>query len=270
MLKKRVEKRVVEKPKEDEPIRKPNPVVVVRPKEGVQVEDVRAELRKKVDARHLNVKRGTSGKDGEVVIALKDEESVKLLKENVEKNMGGQYDVNIRENLKPTIKLIGMSEEWNDEELKGTLVDQNEAFDNLKHFKLCRTYCNQKLRFNNVSVIIELDAETFTRVMNEERLNCGWDRCRVVDGLQVMRCYRCCAFNHKSKDCKASTPSCPICSENHLVQECKSNSKECVNCKKMNSVRNLSLDTDHAAWDEKCPVYQRQLKQRKSFVDYSK
>lgn len=57
-----------------------------------------------------------SGKSGEVVIALKDEQSVELLKENVEKNMGGLYDVNVRESIKQISKLIGMSEEMNDQE----------------------------------------------------------------------------------------------------------------------------------------------------------
>lgn len=271
VLKKRVEKSVVDNdPKKDEPIQKPNPVVIVRPKTGVQVEDVRSELRKKVDARNLNVARVSSGKNGEVVIALKDEESVELLKEKVKENMGGRYEVSVRENLKPTIKLIGMSEAMDEEDLKETLVDQNEAFSNLGHFKLCKTYCNRKLRYNNVSAIVELDAETFSKVMQEEKLNCGWDRCRVVDGLQVTRCYRCCAFNHKSKDCKAETPTCPVCSENHQVQECKSSSKQCVNCKKMNAERNLKHDMNHAAWGEICPVYQRHFEQRKSLVDYSK
>lgn len=270
VLKMSAGKRATEQPKKDKPLQKPNPVVVVKPKTGVQVEDVRAELRKKVDARHLNVKRVTSGKNGEVVIALQDDQSVKLLKENVAKNMGGLYDVDVRENLRPTVRLIGMSDEMDEEELKGTLVDQNEAFANLKHFKLRKTYCNNKLRFNNSSAIIELDAETYKRVLQEEKLNCGWDRCRVVDGLQVTRCYNCCAFNHKSKDCKAVSPKCPVCSGNHLVNECQSSSKECANCKKMNIERKLKLDTNHAAWSASCPVYLRQLEQRRSLVDFSK
>lgn len=270
VVKIRPEQRVLEKPMSEIPKRKPDPVVVIKPKPGVQVEDVRAELRKKVDARHLNVKRVASGKAGEAVIALKDEKSVLLLKENVEKNMGGLYEVNVRESLKPTIKLIGMSDEMDEQELKETLVDQNEAFVNLKHFRLCKTYCNQKLQFNSISAIIELDAETFNKVMLEEKLNCGWDRCRVFDGLNVTRCYNCCAFNHKSKDCKSASPKCPICSGDHLVNECQSKSRECANCNKMNTDRKLRLDTNHAAWSVTCPVYQRQLEQRKSRVDYSK
>lgn len=44
---------------------------------------------------------------------------MKLLKENVAKNMGDSFEVNVRENRKPTLKLLVMCEEMEEEELIG-------------------------------------------------------------------------------------------------------------------------------------------------------
>ncbi|XP_058827797.1 uncharacterized protein LOC131687719 [Topomyia yanbarensis] len=172
-VKGRTDNKTLEQIKRKDSIQKPDPVVIIRPKEGIQVDDARAELRRKVDARSVNVKRATNGKNGEVVIALKDDESVELLKKHVEQNMDGKYDVSVRENLRPTIKLVGMSDVLDENELRDTLVSQNDVFENLTHFKLRKAYRNEKFQFNNCSAIIELDAKTFTAVMQKEKLNCG-------------------------------------------------------------------------------------------------
>lgn len=59
----------------------------------------------------------------EVVVALKDEASVQLLQENVKKQLGERYDVRLRDTLKPTIKIIGMPDELEEDELRETLMD---------------------------------------------------------------------------------------------------------------------------------------------------
>lgn len=103
--------------------KKPGPVVVIRPKEGVQVEDVRAEVQRKVNAKDLNVHRVTSSKSGAVIVALKDEASVAVLQENVEKQLGGRFEAQVRESFKPSIKIIGMSDDMDEEELRDSLVE---------------------------------------------------------------------------------------------------------------------------------------------------
>lgn len=248
---------------------KPNPVVVIRPKQGVQVEDPRAELRNKIDGRNLNVRRVTSGRDGSVIVALNDEASVKLLEDNVDKQLDGRFEVKVRECMKPSIKIIGMSDEFEETELRDKLVSQNEVFSTLKHFKLRKTYCNTKWRYDNYSAIIELDAETFYNVLDAGKLNCGWNRCRVLDGLQVTRCYKCCGFNHKIAECKAEVVTCPICSGNHLVKECKSRTEKCANCEKLRIERKLNIDVNHSAWSSECPVYINQREKRNKMVDFS-
>lgn len=258
--------------RQNEPARKPDPVVVIMPKPNVVIDDAIAELRKKVDAKGLNVKRVTGGKDGTIVVALKDEASVEKLKQDVEKNLGERYQVKLRETMRPTLKIVGMTDELDEEELKELLVDQNDAFDNLTHFKLRKKYRIEKWRFKNHCAIVELDARTFFRVMEmeETQLNVGWDQPRYFDGLEVTRCFKCCGFNHKASDCKAAVVICPICSENHEVKECNAEFEKCVNCEKMRVERKLNIDVDHTAWSSQCPLYLRQRERRNKMVDYTK
>lgn len=248
---------------------KPNPVVIIRPKEGVKVNDARAELRKNIDPRNLNVKRVMSGRDGSVIVSLQDEMSIKLLEENIDKQLGDRFEVKVQECMRPTIKIIGMSDELTETELKNKLINQNEVFTTLKHFKLRKTFSNEKWRYDKYSAIIELDAETFFRVMEIGKLNCGWNRCRVLDGLQITRCYKCCGFNHKATECKAEVETCPICSENHSVKECKSSTEKCANCEKLRVERKLNMDVHHSAWSIDCPVYINHRERRNKMVDYT-
>lgn len=248
---------------------KPDPIVVIKPKEGIQVDNARAELIKKIDGKNLNVRRVMNGKDGSVVVTLKDKASIKLIEENVGKHLGGRFEVNVRDCMKPTIKIISMSDHFDEAELKKILVSQNEVFTSVKHFKLRKIYCNEKWQYDNYSAIVELDAETFFKVMDVGKLNCGWNRCRVLDGLQVIRCYKCCGFNHKIADCKAKEETCPICSGNHPVKECTSHKEKCANCEKLRIERKLIIDVDHSAWSSECPVYMRQREKRNKMVDFT-
>lgn len=100
-------------------------------------------------------------------------------------------------------------------------------------------------------------------------MNCGWKRCRVFDGLQVLRCFKCNGFNHKGADCKAAVVTCPICSGAHELKDCKAEKKKCSNCEKLRNEKNADIDVNHAVWSSECPVYRKQQERRNKLVDYT-
>lgn len=266
-LRKRV--KVTEEEVKKKQARKPDPVVVIKPKEGVQVEDARAEVQKKISAKNLNVQRVTSSKNGSIIVELKDEASVGVLKASVDAQLGGRFEARLRESMKPSIKIIGMSDEFSEEELRASLVEQNDVFANLKHFKLRKTFQIEKWRFNNHAAFVELDAETFFKVLEQGKVNCGWNRCRVFDGLQVTRCYKCNGYGHKGADCKAETLVCPICSEDHEWKDCNAETEKCANCEKLRVQRKLNIDVNHSAWSSECPVFIKEQEKRNKMVDFT-
>lgn len=249
--------------------KKPDPVIVIKPKQGTATGSTRDELKKKVNPKNLNVSRVYEGKDGAVMVVLKDKESSVQLEANVKKAMGDKFDVGVRESIKPTIKIVGMNEEYQEDELKETMVSQNDVLQGVKHFKLRKLLTNPKRQYAQYSAIVELDAATFFKVIKLEKLNVGWDRCRVFDGVDVLRCFKCCGFNHKGADCKAEREICPICSGEHPLKECKATEEKCVSCEKYRVERKLDIPVDHAAWSTDCPVYVRFKKRRDRQVDFT-
>ncbi|XP_055622119.1 chymotrypsin-2-like [Toxorhynchites rutilus septentrionalis] len=92
-------------------------------------------LKDNVNPKGLNINGLRNGKNGTVVVSASDKTSIELIKVNVEKKLGQDYEVKIPEALRPTIKIIGFSEEMNENDLKVALLKQNPSLDKTKHFE---------------------------------------------------------------------------------------------------------------------------------------
>lgn len=105
--------------------------------------------------------------------------------------------------------------------------------------------------------------------MEVKKLNVGWERCRIFDGTDIIQCYKCLGFNHKSIDCK-NEETCYKCHGNHKSGEC---SKEvilkCVNCIRINKKLNLGLDENHVTSNKECPVYKNKLNAKRRRIGIS-
>lgn len=96
-----------------------------------------------------------------------------------------------------------------------------------------------------------------------QRLNIGWERCRIFDGTYIMQCFNCQGYNHKANECRSET-ICFKCHCNHKSKECtKEIVKKCINCNKENKRLNLSLDENHETISKECPVYINKLNLKK-------
>lgn len=72
----------------------------------------------------------------------------------------------------------------------------------------------------------------------------------VEEKIHVPLCYRCCAFRHVAKYCRAPTAICSECGdEEHERKDCKANTKKCVNCRCF-----LGKKLEHLAIDVACQV----------------
>lgn len=94
--------------------------------------------------------------------------------------------------------------------------------------------------------------------------------CKVYDELHILRCYKCCAYGHNSKNCR-NTEICHICGEEHSrSNKCKDETIRCINCISYNKHHDTKLQTNHTASDvNQCSVYKSKKDQLVSRVDYS-
>jgi hypothetical protein len=75
---------------------------------------------------------------------------------------------------------------------------------------------------------------------------------RFQTGCGLVQCFKCCAYGHIAKHCRASA-WCGHCSESHETRECTKKERSiCTNC----TDKGLG-STEHKAWSEGCLVHKK-------------
>lgn len=160
----------------------------------------------------------------------------------------------------PKVRVVNMSEKLTEAELIESIKDKNQLYQNSE----MKVICVYEIKSNDsFGAIIEVDTKTFNVMMKEEKIAIRWNMCKVSECVNVLRCFNCCGYNHKSTACK-NKKACLRCGGEHLVKDCKSNQSKCINCKMTSEKLKLKLDCDHPVWSRVCPILQKKIEvQRK-------
>ncbi|KAK5648388.1 hypothetical protein RI129_003280 [Pyrocoelia pectoralis] len=133
-----------------------------------------------------------------------------------------------------------------------------------KQFKIVHIFPS-KVR-NNVA-IAECAPDIRQRLLQQGRVYIDFESCRVLDHIQVTRCFKCQAYGHPAKYCTAAADTCSVCAGQHFHTACthKDSPQEhkCANC-----LRAKMGDTAHPAISVKCPAYIRALETSIRKTDY--
>ena len=245
-------------------------VVVIQPKKTQQFMETKTMVQSEVKPAEISV--GISNihklKNGGVAISCKNKEEVQKLKNEVENKLGKDYNIKIPKQRNPHIKIVGLSQELSEENVKKSIKNQNvNVGSKMKHFKI---HVMKKMK-TKYFIIAEVNNEMFQEIMveNEGILNIEWDRCSVYEYFNVVRCFKCGRYNHKVQECKA-TQTCLKCGEsNHKSNECTNVKLTCINCKESNEKLHLKLNTDHSVYDGSCSVFQRIVESIKRKTNYT-
>lgn len=182
----------------------------------------------------------------------------------VKEKMGEKYDVSVPELKNPRVKIIGIENELSADELVKVVKDQNDwlADGDVQVINLFKT------KRNNYTAILELDADSFEKCMRANRIKIGWSMCRLVEDLNVFRCFKCNGYNHKQVNC-TNKLSCKVCAGNHHSSVCRAKTENCINCKTANDKFGVKLKINHAATSDKCSIYQKKLEAMRRQIKYS-
>ena len=157
------------------------------------------------------------------------------------------------------INVVGMIEQYKDEQLVKFIKSQNDVWSEKSDCKVMKIWATKNKR-NIFQALLEVDVETFCKIMKQGNLFVNYDVCAVYDATDIKICYKCSGLNHVAKSCSNSKIVCPKCSLEHTVKECPSTSLPiCINCV------NAGLDeNNHFVWDKtKCTVYIKKLEHHK-------
>lgn len=215
-------------------------------------------------------------------MGCESEREIKELKETVQEKLGEDFDIAEPRKRKPKLKIININEDimkLSNQSILETIKRQNEieGKEGVFYIRLVKRIIKEKKddksqsgrrRKEDGSLIIEVDKRTHEQMINREKINIGWRKCRIFDYFNVKRCFKCWGYYHIAKNCTRQE-TCYKCAGSHRTDECKTTIKKCVNCMYKNKMYNLKINDNHKAINIECPIYIKAVEEEKKRTDWN-
>lgn len=264
----RDERNKIATPRKSGTVVKIEQTVLIKPKLAQNPDVTKSDIRENIDPVAFCVKAVRYKEDGEAAVRCESKQCALKLVEAASNILTDKYDITILKPLKPRVKIFGLSDTLSADEILDKLKKQNNLPDSAD-VKVIRLLKNDN---RLTGAVLETDAVTFDCLINRQRVNVGWDRCKVVEEINVNRCYNCTEFGHKAANCEKPM-CCPKCAGDHKANDCKSDFEKCANCDRANKQRESTLDEvvdiNHSAWSRECPIFKRRARNARLKIDYS-
>ncbi|XP_023242613.1 uncharacterized protein LOC111640786 [Centruroides sculpturatus] len=174
------------------------------------------------------------------------------------------------EGKKPRLILLNVPNSIPEEDLIEALYEQNDIWGKitkeevLEEYKVRTILLRGKVKENCGHVIISVPPKIRNVILSRKYMSLSWASVRVDDFISLLRCYKCCGYNHLARDC-TNRLTCSHCGREHKYTECNGRHKIplCINCDEHNQdlPNGKHIPTDHNAFYAQCQITQR-LKQQ--------
>ena len=143
--------------------------------------------------------RGAS--NGGIIIECESREATEKIKNMAVQKLGKTNNkINIPSSKSHMVKIVGISLFYEDDKLLEMKLGHNpKVLSDSSEVKIVQRY--KFLRTNTYGVKLEVNADTFSKCMNVQRIRIQWEMCRAYEGFGIIRCYKCNEFNHFSANC---------------------------------------------------------------------
>lgn len=244
--------------------------LIIMPIENQDSEKTEYDIKKNVDLAALKVASATiiNKNKGKVIIKCKSDSDVKKIKDELSNKITSKYKVTPLINFNPRIKIVGKYNNTSLQEIEKTIINQN--FSNLHghYFKAVHIRNTKNPDSENQVLFAEVNKYTYLYIANTKKISYQFDKLRVYDDYNVLRCFKCCKYGHTSSRCQSKVDICPKCSQHHKLTECKSEVINYTNCAESNDKYKTEYSCDHFATDINCEVYKLRKKKKISMTDY--
>lgn len=250
-------------------VAKKQPSFVIKPKNKQDVTTTKSDMIRNINPveSNLNITKIKGVRDGGLVVSCENSDECLKFKQLVNDKLNDNYTVKEVPALNPRFKIVGISENLNDETLVTYIKNQNKTmiFENSVINVISRVPLKKNEKV--YQAVIQTDIATYHRVIGCGKMFIGYDYCSVFDAIDLRRCYKCCGYRHISKQCSSNIHICPLCAQNHRLDECpKTGILNCINCHNYNKSNKDPVNVNHAAWDKNCHVYNLTLNKFKDSI----
>lgn len=243
------------------------PAVVIKPKAKQSSSKTFNEITEKIGKRDLNVCGTRNARDGGVVLRCENAAETLKAKQIVDEKLGSSYDVILPKVKSPRVRISNIAPDIPLDSIVDELKKNNDEIKDM-NMRLITVISRKFRSVDSNEAVVELSSESFNKLMANPVLKLPWRECRVFEHLHVERCFKCCGFFNKSTNCK-QTQKCSRCDGQHKFSECKAKKMCCTNCKQANAKFKMNLDTNHHAFNNQCPIFQRRLVSVKNKIEYN-
>lgn len=201
-----------------------------------------------------------------IMINCANKESADKIQSNLSQKLSQNYDIYTPKIKNPYLKIVGLNDNISKEKIIEAIKLQNNVdFKELKCHKIFEVF-KKKGTYN---AIVEVDSDAYNNIITSGRINIEWDRCRVYEYFNILRCFKCWGFNHKAEGCTVGSCCYNCGNQNHLAKDCDSVEKICINCKRMKDKVGLAnVDINHDTKSIECPLYKRKINFERKKTNY--
>jgi len=215
--------------------------------------DVLKNLKKEINVTELGVKVDNIIHNADDEIQIKyyaDEESETKFMAEIKRNTEEHVKTSIKRPHK-TVFIKDLNCTTGKEEIMEALISElkinkNEIYD----IEMAKKPNRNNLLYSFVKIPIDKANE----LLQQRKLRCGWQLCRVEETNKPTICYNCYKYGHIATACTADKKEkrCLNCSAtNHGVKECKEEAK-CINC---------TNNDKHNTYSFACPLYKKAIRE---------
>lgn len=244
------------------------PTVMIKPKcDNQNAATTSKEIKEKINHRDVNVCGMRKIRGGGVILSCDTDAASMKMKTMIEQNFGEKYEVVLPKVLKPRVKIFRV--DTDEDNIVNELMERNEWLAG-SEIVVKKVIKRKNANDEEYDVVLEVDQDSFEKLMSAGRVHLGWRTCRVVHHVHLTRCFKCCGYGHVAEKC-TNKLACSKCGDEHKIENCKAKQMKCINCSVMNDKFKMKLKTDHRPWSNSCEVFKKRMEKfTKNFVHNEK
>lgn len=158
----------------------------------------------------------------------------------------------------PTILLKKVEAFLTDQQIGDCLVSQNLQQDVLQNLQDSdinkpKIIVKRNLTPHHMNVIVRIHPKLYATLIKNKRLYIGYTSVKLQPFTLVTQCYKCLAYGHPSKYCRAEKQVCGHCAQDHTNKNSIEHIK-CANCLTFHNTNITNGIPPHSAMSNLCPV----------------
>lgn len=206
----------------------------------------------------LNIEKISCNKNGKSTIICETEAQKETLKEALSSMELEAENAKIK-NF--SFAIFGILKAKNSEDIVSELSRRDKKRFKKGEFEISERFPISK---SKDAVVLSCKESMRSSIIRNPYVFLGIKRHKLNNFIELIQCYKCSKFGHKTNCCTEKTLSCPNCAEKHSLKDCKMNfSPKCSNCSRLSSAK----ENRHSSWDVRCPYRRIWIEENKNYAN---